>query len=208
MVNRLLWNGDIPDDYYHAAIFKHRLVAMDIETTGLDKTRDRIALVQIHVPSKGTVLIRDIKQYPTNLIGLLENRNVTKVFHHAPFDITFLTRDLHLAANNISCTKVAAKILDPNKAMYQSHSLKFLLKAHFGIDKNKDLAVSNWLSEELTDAQIEYAAIDVEYLIDLLYVLEVQLLNRGKLKLARDAYKHIPTHVKLEMMNYKDVYGY
>lgn len=199
---------DIPDDWYHEILFKNRLVGMDIETSGLDRARDRIACVQIYVPTKGTLLLRTISNYPSKLISVLEHNKVTKIFHHAPFDLSFLMRDYNIAANNISCTKVAAKILDPDKTLYKSHSLWYLLKEHFGIEKNRDLTVSDWFSPVLSDAQLEYAATDVKHLIDLLYVLEVQLLQRGRLRLARDTYKHIPTHVRLETLGYKDVYGY
>lgn len=199
---------DIPEDWYHDIIFRNRLIGMDIETSGLDIKRDRLACVQIHVPTKGTLIIQTVSPYPSKLISTLEHRQITKIFHHAPFDLSFLARDYNIAANNIACTKVAAKILDPDKTMYKSHSLWYLLKEHYGVEKNRELTVSDWFSEALTDAQIEYAATDVIYLIDLLAVLEIQLLKRGKLKLARDTYKHIPTYVQLELLNYKDVYGY
>lgn len=199
---------DIPEDWYHEIVFKNRLIAMDIETSGLDRTRDRIACVQIYVPNKGTLLLRTISDMPSKLVTIMEHRQITKVFHHAPFDLSFLMRDYNIAANNIVCTKVAAKILDPNKTMYKSHSLWFLLKEHFGIDKNRELTVSDWFAPVLSAEQLEYAAVDVEHLIDLLAILEIQLLKRGKLQLARNAYKHIPTHVRLESLGYKDVYGY
>lgn len=200
--------ADIPEDWYHDIIFKNRLIGMDIETSGLDRIRDRIACVQIYVPTRGTLILRTINEYPSKLIAILEHRQVTKIFHHAPFDLSFLMRDYNVATCNISCTKVAAKILDPHKTLYKSHSLWYLLKEHFGIEKDRELTVSDWFSQELTPAQIEYAATDVKHLIDLLYVLEVQLLQRGKLRLAREAYKHIPTYVQLEALGYKDVYGY
>lgn len=199
---------DIPEDWYHEIIFKNRIVAVDIETSGLDKRKDRLACVQLHVPTKGTLILRTISDIPSKLITVLEHRQVTKVFHHAPFDLSFLMRDYNIAANNIACTKVAAKILDPDKTMYKSHSLWFLLKEHFGIEKNRDLTISDWFAPVLSTEQLEYAVTDVKHLIDLLYVLEVQLLQRRKLKLARDAYKHIPTYVRLEALGYKDVYGY
>lgn len=200
--------ADIPEDWYHEIIFKNRIIGMDIETSGLDRNRDKIACIQIYVPTWGTLLLRIISDYPSRLISVLEHKQITKIFHHAPFDLSFLARDYHMWANNIACTKVAAKILDPDKTMYKSHSLWYLLKETFGIEKNKALTVSDWFAPYLSEAQIQYAETDVKHLVDLLALLEKQLLSRGKLRLAREVYKNIPTYVQLEMQNYKDVYGY
>jgi ribonuclease D len=200
--------ADIPEDWYHEILFKSPLIGMDIETSGLDRVRDKIACVQIYVPTKGTLLLRTISDYPSKLIAVLEHKEIKKIFHHAPFDISFLARDYHIWANNIACTKVAVKILDPDKTMFKSHSLWYLLKELFGVEKNRELTVSDWFTSYLSEAQIQYAETDVKYLIDLLALLEGQLLSRGKLKLAREVYKNIPTYIQLEMQNYRDVYGY
>lgn len=205
--------GDITPQWYDAALAA-RIVGMDIETSGLSIQTDRIATVQLYVPDKGTVMVRKLAS-PDYLVALLETEHATKIFHHAPFDLGFLVRDLNIWPQNIADTKVAAKILDPKRQKYihpetskGSHALISLVWHYFGFKMDKTLAVSNWFEPELSTAQVEYAAKDVEFLPELLKKIELELSTAGLLHLARSAMQHIPTEVILQAKNYKDVYAY
>lgn len=206
-------DGDYPEEWLHAAIAA-RVVGMDIETNGLDKFTHKIATVQMYIPGKGTIMVRKLNQ-PDNLIKLLENGQTTKIFHHAPFDIGFLMAHLPVYPKKVADTKIAAKMIDPRRQRFYhpetgkgSHSL-IALTWHFYQEKwDKSLAVSDWFAEELLPEQIEYAAKDVEYLPDMLRKLEAELSKIGMLKLARDAYRHIPTKVALELKRFSDIYEY
>jgi len=205
--------GDIPATWYDAAIAA-RIVGMDIETSGLSLQTDRIATVQLYVPNMGTIMVRDFAN-PDYLVALLESPHATKIFHHAPFDLGFLVRDFNIWPDRIADTKVAAKILDPKRQKYihpqtskGSHSLQSLVWYYFEFMMDKTLAVSNWFEPELSPAQVEYAAKDVEYLPELLRKIELELSEAGLLHLARKAMAHIPTEVILQAKNYKDVYSY
>lgn len=208
-----LLDGDITPEWFDGALAAQK-IGVDIETSGLNKNTDRIATVQIYVPDMGTVMVRKLYS-PEYLVKLLEANDVIKIFHHAPFDLGFLMRDYDLAPKRIADTKIAAKILDPKKQLFihpetnkGSHALISLVWYYFEFKLDKALAVSNWFAEELSPAQLEYAAKDVEYLPDLLRRLELGLSKKGELRLARDAYKHIPTKVALELKNYEGVYEY
>lgn len=198
---------DVPQDWYDYIIYRCCSIGVDVETTGLDKTWDKLAMVQLFVPGKGTLFIRRFQDFPIRLMSILENIGVKKIFHHALFDLTFLMRDFHVKARNVACTKVAAKILDPNKQQYASHALKHLLKEILDVYLDKSIATSDWLGE-LSAEQIDYAEKDVLYLPDLLYELERQLANRQLLQLARESFIYLPTYVALEFKNYRDVFGY
>ncbi len=67
-------------------------VAIDTETLGLNPHRDRLCVVQIS-PGDGTADVIQIapgqKRAP-NLVALLKNRKVTKLFHYGRFDIAVL----------------------------------------------------------------------------------------------------------------------
>ena len=73
---------------------------------------------------------------------------------------------------------------------------------------DKSQRQSNWLSKELSNEQIEYAAQDVIYLFDLLEALEKDLDSKGLLGLSYQCYSHIPTRVDLDIPRYPDVYTY
>lgn len=208
-----LINGDIPVKWFNAARAA-RIVGMDIETSGLDKKADRIATIQMYVPDIGTVMVRNMEN-PTRLLKLLEDSSTTKIFHHAPFDLGFLMRDYLVMPVSIADTKVAAKVLDPKKRQFMhpttnrgSHALISLVWYYFEDTLDKSLAVSDWFAPELSEAQLTYAAKDVEYLPGLLARLENELSNKGDLELARNAYKHIPVKIELERKNLDDVYEY
>lgn len=169
---------DLPAEWLIPAQ-KATIVGADIETSGLDKIRDRIACIQIYVPDHGTIMVRNICDYPLYLIQLMESSKITKVFQHAPFDLSFLLRDYPFMHPVKLCdTRVAAGILDPRRQLFidpqtgkGSHSLKTLVYHYFGYKMDKSIAISDWWSPVLSDEQLEYAAKDVEYLPELAKIL-------------------------------------
>jgi ribonuclease D len=208
-----LINGDINQDWYEHAVAA-RIVGVDIETSGLSLQTDKIATIQMFVPGKGTVMIRKADQ-PFTMMKLLENRRITKIFHHAPFDLGFLVRDYDVFPENIADTKVAAKILDPRKTQFihpntnkGSHALLSLVHHYFGFLMDKSLAVSDWFAPDLSQEQIEYAAKDVEYLPELLRRLEVELAKKRKVIFTREAMNATALRAILKVKGMEDLYEY
>lgn len=208
-----LVDKDYPVEWYEAALVA-KTVGMDIETSGLDKVKDRIATVQMHVPQMGTIMVRNM-EHPEVLLRLLEDKKIRKVFHHAPFDLSFLMRDYTVYPENIADTKIAAKFLDPRRERYLhpdtnkgSHSLASLVWYYFRDRLDKTLAVSNWFAHELSADQLLYAAKDVVYLPEMLMVMEKEISKNRQIKLARKTMNNIPTHVLLQLKNYDRIYEY
>ena len=210
-----LVNGDYPVEWFNAAIAA-RIVGMDIETNGLDRTIHKIATVQMYVPDMGTIMVRNLQDVPLVLLRLMQSKQVTKIFHHAPFDLGFLVEKYDIYPEKIACTKVAAKILDPKRQMFfdpdtnkGSHALKSLVYHYFGFRMDKTLAISDWFAEDLSEAQLDYAAKDVEFLPALLRNLEKELAGARKIRLAREAMKHLPTNTVLQVKGFQDdIYSY
>ncbi|TGQ03554.1 ribonuclease D, partial [Mesorhizobium sp. M00.F.Ca.ET.217.01.1.1] len=80
--------NDLPDlSHYNVAA-----VAIDTETLGLNPHRDRLCVVQIS-PGDGSADVIQIapgqKKAP-NLVSLLTNRTITKLFHYGRFDLAVL----------------------------------------------------------------------------------------------------------------------
>lgn len=197
--------GDLPSAYLDQ-IRRLGVLAWDIETSGLDWRKDRIATCQVFMPTGHPIIVRINRHKPKRLMLLLADTSVRKVFHHAMFDLRFMSHNWRVAPKNVACTKIASKLLDADGK--GEHSLKPLLERHLGVVINKDLQRSDWLSLELSQAQLAYAATDVIYLIPLLEVLERELESRGLLDLAHSCFDHIPTRVRLELLGYPDVYTY
>jgi ribonuclease D len=199
------YRGDIPGEYL-ALARNARVVAWDIETSGLDWRTDKIGTCQLYIPGIAPVLVIIGNDLPHNLGTLVSEASIMKVFHHAMFDLRFMTYRWGVQAQNIACTKIAAKLI--NREDNSKNSLKLLLGHYLHVSIDKTSQKSDWLAPQLSDAQIQYAVKDVLYLIELLSALEQDLGRCGLLELAHKCFAHIPTQVALEVMGYKDIYAY
>jgi ribonuclease D len=122
------------------------------------------------------------------------------------FDLRFLCYHWGVTAQNIACTKIAAKLIDPAKR--EGHSLSNLVREYLGVTLDKSSRKSDWLTWGLSPEQWKYAGDDVKYLHDLLHALLRELEKRDRRNLALMCFAHIPTQVQLEIQGFRDVYGY
>src|SRR2546423_3744292 len=108
------------------------VVGWDIETSGLDWRKDKIATCQIFIPNLDVDLIQlgTAMETPPNLKSLLSDPTVMKVFHHAMFDLRFMAAKWGAEARNVVCTKIASKLLEP---LEDDHSLKHVLQKHLQV---------------------------------------------------------------------------
>lgn len=203
--NVVICHDDLPIEYFDSIIMA-KIVAWDIETSGLNWRTDRMGICQLHTPDKPVVIVKISETPPKILKSLLKDSSIKKVFHHAMFDLRFMVHNWKVTPKNIACTKIASKILDPEKR--NNHNLQSLLKVYLGLEKDKSEQLSDWLSSELTKEQIRYAVNDVIYLIQLLHVLENELKSNGLIELAHECFAHIPTRVKLDLLGYEDIFSY
>jgi ribonuclease D len=198
--------GDIAKDFLFAAERKTH-VAWDIETSGLDWASERVGFCQLYVPSVGIQLVKMKKNCaPQNLVRLLSNPNVTKVFHHAMFDLRFLCYHWNTRAANVVCTKIASKLIAGDKS--SDHSLSSLLKHYFGVVLDKRERTSDWLTWQPSAAQMEYLSNDVIHLPNLYDLLTQKLQELDRLELAKRCFEHLPTRVELEIGHFGDVFQY
>lgn len=183
------------------------IVGCDIETTGLDWRVDRIETFQIAIEDRIAVVKLDGSTVPEHVCQLISDPDVRKVFHHAPFDLRFMSSAWAVVANNVACTKIAAKIVSP-AGDARAYSLKPVLRKYLGVDIDKEQQLSDWSLDALTDAQVAYAADDVRHLVKLLGVLEGVAEERGVATLVRSAFGFLPSRVALDLMGAGDVYEY
>lgn len=195
---------DIPSDLFHAALEKG-VVSLDIETTGLDWDSCRICTCQLVIPGGPAVVVTALQAKPPLLIRLLADESVRKVFHHAMFDLRFMVRHWAASPRNIACTKIASKLLHPDR---DNHSLKPLLLEYLGVEIDKSNQRSDWTRPILTPDQLAYAVADAAYLVALLDAL-TDLLDRADLAdLYHDCLAHIPARLQLDTRKYRDVFAY
>jgi ribonuclease D len=113
-------------DAFLAKASREKVVAIDIETSGLDWRSERIGLCQIAMPDGDVSLLKNKKKgKPHRFLTLLEDASIQKIFHHAMFDLRFLVYHWRAKPTNIACTKIASKLIDPEQT--EGHSLECLL---------------------------------------------------------------------------------
>lgn len=199
-------HGDLPRDLYMEAVAAGT-VAWDIETSGLNWAQDRIGTCQVAIQERVSIVVVDQENRPGILAALLEDPDVTKVFHHAPFDLRFMTHHWGVRAANVACTKIASKILNPELSSGE-HSLKPVLRRHLGVEISKDEQVSDWLSSRLSNEQLQYAAADAAHLIALSQALWAKCSRAGLSDYLDASFAYLPTRVMLDLRGSGDVFAY
>ena len=112
---------------------------------------------------------------------ILENPNITKIFHNAKFDLEFLRENGYSVAN-VFCTMIAEKVL--TKGAGQSASLAETLYRYFAVDLEKShrqIFTKNW-SGIWTQELVNYALSDVVYLPELMREQKLWLERLGLTK--------------------------
>ena len=173
-------------------------VAVDTETQGLNLLRDRLCVVQLSAGDGVCHLVqRRAGDAPApNLVKLMADPSVTKIFHFARFDVAIMKKWLGVTISPVFCTKIASKLV---RTYTDRHGLKDVSKELLGLDLSKAQQSSDWAAETLTDAQLAYAASDVLNLHAIRDRLQDMLAREGRLELAGACFEFLPTRADLDL---------
>ncbi|MCI8409691.1 MAG: ribonuclease D [Lachnospiraceae bacterium] len=187
-------------------LFEVGYVCIDTETTGLNYLKDELCTIQLFCENFTVIIRFDKYQAYDNLKEVLYSKKVTKIFHNAVFDVSFLMKNLNMDNfGNLVCTKIASKIVN---GLEHNNSLKPLLKEYLNIDINKSEQLSNWSKSVLSDSQKEYAINDVKYLYCLWNKLHRELVNMGLEEIAIKCFEFIPYYKKITDLGIKNIFTY
>ena len=188
-----LHHGDLPSD-----IDLGNVIAVDSETMGLLPHRDRLCLIQLSAGDGDAHLVKfDGSSYDApNLVAQLGDPDRLKLFHYGRFDIAVLKYYLGVTCMPIYCTKIASRLV---RTFTDRHGLKNLCQEILGIDISKQQQSSDWGADELTTAQLEYAASDVLYLHQLMAKLNEMLDREGRSELAARCFEFLPIRAELDL---------
>jgi ribonuclease D len=190
--------GDLPDLANYSGS-----VAIDTETLGLNPHRDRLCVVQLS-PGDGSADVVQIAKGQTsapNIEKLLNDSDVTKIFHFGRFDIAVLYNAFGALCENVYCTKIASKL---TRTYTDRHGLKDLTRELIGVDLSKQQQSSDWAAEELSKAQQEYAASDVLYLHRLVEELDKRLEREERTDLAQSCFQFLPQRCLLDLAGWEE----
>tara|TARA_B110000003_G_C16408944_1_gene441447 strand:- start:104 stop:718 length:615 start_codon:yes stop_codon:yes gene_type:complete len=193
-----LYKNDLDD----GIVFRGN-VAIDTEAMGLDPARDRLCLIQIFDGETDCHMVQfeNSNTESPNLIKLLNDENIQKIFHYARFDMAALRHALKIDVKNVYCTKIASKIA---RTYTNNHGLKDLCKELLGVEISKKQQSSDWGTSNLSKEQIAYAANDVIYLHQIKNKLDEMLIREDRQLLVDACLSFLPTRVELDLRGWEN----
>ena len=169
----------------------HGPVAVDAERASGYRYSARAYLVQLRREGSGTALVD-----PTafdDLQPLASVLNDTEwILHAASQDLPCLL-ELELRPVRLFDTELAGRLLG-----YPRVGLATLVEEVLGHRLRKEHSAVDWSTRPLPEPWLEYAALDVEALVELRTALHQQLLEAGKLDWALQEFAHLQRQVPAE----------
>ena len=148
-------------------------IGLDTEFRRTSKDNMKLALLQVN-DSDEIYLIDclQIKEPKKNCI-FLYSPDTTKIFHSFREDLDAIYSWTDKKVINIFDTQIADAFLGGSFSL----SYKNLVKEKFGLEVSKDETRTNWLRRPLSESQLNYAASDVLFLVDL-YRQQIEELKK------------------------------
>ena len=152
-------------------------VGVDTEFRRTTKDNMKLALLQVNDGDEIYLIDAIAISDPKDDASFLFSESVIKIFHSCKEDLEAIYAWTNKEMINIFDTQLANAFLESDYLIgYQG-----LVEKRLGIALDKKETRSNWIRRPLTDAQLKYAALDVEYLIHLYEEQKEQLLKSSKL---------------------------
>ncbi len=152
------------------------VMAVDLEADSMYHFQDQVCLIQLAINGK-IYIIDPIK---LGSIELLEpyflDPRIRKIFHGADYDIRSLFRDFDIVIHNLFDTELACRFLG-----IQQSGLDAVIQTFFQVKLEKKYQKKDWSKRPLPPDMINYAAKDVEYLLQLSEILEQKLIQKNRL---------------------------
>jgi KaiC/GvpD/RAD55 family RecA-like ATPase len=163
------------------------LLGLDIETTGLLPHKGVVRLVQVS-DGERTYVVDAWRVNPKMLLEMVYSGDW--VAHNAAFEISWISYHYDLEACDSShheCTMMMSNALRAGETewkkkkdgtMYRTeveHGLKDVARRELGVEMSKEMQTSDWSAEELSEEQLNYAALDAAVLVPLRDRLRAEL---------------------------------
>jgi ribonuclease D len=162
----------------------HGPVAVDVERASGFRYSQRAYLIQVFRRGAGVYLF---DPPPIGDFGALQEAIGEEewVLHAASQDLPSL-RELDLEPTSMFDTELAARLLGHERV-----GLGAVVEDTLGISLAKAHSASDWSTRPLPQAWLEYAALDVEHLIDVRDALVAELAEQGKADFAAEEFRAV-----------------
>jgi len=169
-----------------ARLMSESAVAVDTESNSLYVYNEQVCLIQIAVPEHDYLVDPLALEDLSPLGRLFAEPGIEKVFHAAEYDVMVLRRDFGYQFASLFDTMIASRILG-----WPHYGLGALLADHFGIETDKRMQRTNWGQRPLSSQQIQYAQVDVHFLLPLRDRLMAELNERRRIEEAHTAFQRV-----------------
>lgn len=159
-------------------------VALDTERAGAFRYFQGAYLVQLRREDTGTFLIDPTAFPDLEPLGAAIGK-AEWILHDATTDMPWLA-EIGMRPKLLFDTELAAKLLN-----FERFGLGSLTEQVLGIMLEKEHSAADWSTRPLPQSWLEYAALDVEFLVDLRQALWLQLGEAGKDDWAEQEFEHL-----------------
>ncbi|WP_180023549.1 HRDC domain-containing protein [Acinetobacter sp. YH1901134] len=182
------------------------IYGLDTEFIKVDTLWPKLGLFQINVQNQvylldGTTL--DLTQFWQKLFAAQQN-----IFHACSEDIDLIYHYAqHKSLENVFDTQVGMSFLGHGLQVSYQNALKTMLD----VDIDKDQTRSDWLARPLSAEQLNYAANDVHYLMNLSHTIQNKLAAKSLLNCVLEDCKNLTYEIGTETpihMLYHDIGNY
>ena len=181
-------------DFLNGELLNKNLLGIDTEFRRTTKNNMKLALLQVN-DCEEIYLIDCLKiTDPVANCSFLFSEKVKKIFHSCREDLDAIFSWTHLEIVNIFDTQLA------NAFLGGSHSISYkrLVNNKFGLTIDKKETRTNWLRRPLTDAQLDYAASDVEFLLEIYHEQIEELIKSNKFDWLEEELVYISSKISLD----------
>jgi P4 family phage/plasmid primase-like protien len=170
-------------------------VGFDIETTSLSPKRGEIRLLQIATPDR-TFVVDAFQVDACPVVEALSTVTLV-VAHNAAFEISWVfqkygielqVRDTYLLARLLACGDMSVNC-----------SLGAVVERELGVTLDKSAQTSAWSASDLTEGQLQYAALDAAVLPRLYETLTAKVKETGQTRVAEIEHAALPAVARMRL---------
>ena len=173
-------------------------IGVDTEHFQNNTYKGILCLIQFHITKYPFAIIVDLiellkeekaddkNKIYTELKNIFENKKIEKIFHSCYNDLRWISETINTSIKNIFDTQYMDNYIETkrrNRQVSQNKNLNNLLNKYLNMkiseEEKKKLQKSDWFSRPLSEEQLNYAANDALYLIDLRQKM-YQIINNDK----------------------------